>query len=306
MPAISYSFEQAGSLQGGPVAIQEGADAFGGFGFLSNDESSFYTGDGGATFGSGVPSSNIIPIRNGLKRYKVQKGDTLSSIAAQFTISLETLRYANQNIQRSLHVGEELLVLPVSGALYEALPGDSVESLALKFGVSEDMLRKYNPDLESIIAAGSGLLVLPGVKPQKTFLSFTSRTAGLPDLKNYFALPAQGWNWGELHEVNAVDIANKCGTDVYAAQEGLVIPDEVLGDGREGWNNGYGIFVLVEHPNGTKTRYAHLDKALVRVGDYVEQGNKVGIMGNTGNTHGPTGCHLHFEVYGAKNPFAVK
>ncbi len=132
-----------------------------------------------------------------------------------------------------------------------------------------------------------------------------SAGANLPDLKNYFALPAIGWNWGELHNYNAVDIANQCGASVHAAAEGLVVADENFGDGSSGWNDGYGIFVLLEHPNGTKTRYAHLDKAIVRVGDYVNRGGEIGVMGSTGNTHGPTGCHLHFEVYGAKNPFAV-
>ena len=127
----------------------------------------------------------------------------------------------------------------------------------------------------------------------------------LPDLKDYFALPAIGWNWGQLHSVNAVDIANQCGTSVHAAAEGLVVSDSVLGSGASGWNNGYGIFVLLEHPNGVKTRYAHLDKVLVKIGQYVSRGEEVGVMGNTGNTHGPTGCHLHFEVLGAKNPFAV-
>ncbi|MBI4094441.1 MAG: peptidoglycan DD-metalloendopeptidase family protein, partial [Candidatus Liptonbacteria bacterium] len=40
------------------------------------------------------------------------------------------------------------------------------------------------------------------------------------------------------------------------------------------------------------------------LGDYVEKEQNVGVMGNTGNVHGPTGCHLHFEVHGAQNPFA--
>ncbi|MBI2604018.1 MAG: M23 family metallopeptidase, partial [Candidatus Harrisonbacteria bacterium] len=42
----------------------------------------------------------------------------------------------------------------------------------------------------------------------------------------------------------------------------------------------------------------------VSVGDYVAQGDIIGYIGNSGNTHGPTGCHLHFEVMGARNPFA--
>ncbi len=133
--------------------------------------------------------------------------------------------------------------------------------------------------------------------------TYVSRWAGdFLDLGNYFASPTTGWNWGRLHDYNAVDIANRCGTPVYAAAEGLVV--EVAND--DGWNNGYGNYIKIEHPiNGSKTytRYAHLSKVLVDKGIYVLQGAEIGLMGNTGNTIGQTGCHLHFEVYGAKNPF---
>ncbi|MEK7451508.1 MAG: M23 family metallopeptidase [Patescibacteria group bacterium] len=116
---------------------------------------------------------------------------------------------------------------------------------------------------------------------------------------NYFIIPAAGWNWGGLHNNNAVDIANSCGTPVYAAAEGLVIETA-----SNGWNSGYGAYVKIEHPNGAKTVYAHLGKTAVSEGKYVNQGKLIGNIGNTGNTHGPTGCHLHFEVRGAENPLA--
>ena len=121
---------------------------------------------------------------------------------------------------------------------------------------------------------------------------------------SYFYPPTSGWNWRIIHENNAVDIANQCGTPVYAAAEGIVIPDPKLGDGSEGWNNGYGLFILIEHPNNAETRYAHLEKISASIGLYVKKGELIGFVGNTGNTHGPTGCHLHFEVLGAENPLA--
>jgi len=118
-----------------------------------------------------------------------------------------------------------------------------------------------------------------------------------------FIMPADGYNWGQLHHYNAVDISNKCGTPVRASAEGLVAPDENFGSGVGGWNGGYGNFVLIEHPfgDGVMTRYAHLSKVLVNIGDYVKQGQEIGIVGETGDA---TGCHVHFEVYGAENPFA--
>ncbi len=120
-------------------------------------------------------------------------------------------------------------------------------------------------------------------------------------IPGYFIMPTQGFNWGRLHNHNAVDIANACGTRVVAAADGLVVPDPNFGDGTSGWNGGYGLFVFLEHPNGTKTRYAHLSKILVSIGGYVKQGSVIGFMGETGEA---TGCHVHFEVYGAENPFA--
>lgn len=112
--------------------------------------------------------------------------------------------------------------------------------------------------------------------------------------------PTIGWNWGQIHAYNAVDIANRCGTPIYAASEGFII-EEIINDG---WNNGYGNYIKIEHPDSIQTLYAHLEKGIVSIGQYVNNKELIGYMGNTGNTHGPTGCHLHFEVHGAKNPLA--
>lgn len=122
----------------------------------------------------------------------------------------------------------------------------------------------------------------------------------------YFIQPTSGKNWGTLHAHNAIDIANSCGTPVLAAAAGTVVSDSRLGAGSSGWNGGFGRFILLKHSNGTKTRYAHLSKIKVAVGEKVEQGQEIGNIGNTGNVEGRTGCHLHFEVIGGANPFAFK
>lgn len=253
---------------------------------------------------SGNPLTNLVATRDGLKRYTVQKKDTLARVAAQFGIDVDTVKAANPGARLGLRVGQQLSILPVSGILYTTVDGDSVESLAARFNANPDLIKRYNPDFQKILGGTGGKLILPFVKPDKTLLA--KKDGELPDLGDYFTLPAKGWNWGELHEKNAVDIANKCGSEVYAAADGVVVPDEKLGEGTEGWNDGYGIFVLLEHPNGTRTRYAHLARVLVKAGEEIRTGTIIGVMGNTGNTHGPTGCHLHFEVLGAKNPFAIR
>ena len=112
--------------------------------------------------------------------------------------------------------------------------------------------------------------------------------------KTGLVMPTTGINWGELHGNNGVDIANRCGTKIRAAAGGTV------SSVARGWNRGYGSAVIVEHANGTKTHYAHLSAIHVSPGAEVEQGETIGLMGSTGKS---TGCHLHFEVHGGRNPF---
>ncbi len=86
-----------------------------------------------------------------------------------------------------------------------------------------------------------------------------------------------------FHE--GVDIAATYGNGVYAYSVGKIV--------EAGWNGGYGNTILIDHGNGLKTRYAHLSKISVRVGQKVNTGDKIGAVGSTGFSTGP---HLHFEV----------
>jgi len=99
----------------------------------------------------------------------------------------------------------------------------------------------------------------------------------------------------KIHGYNAVDLANSCGTPVMAAASG----DVLIGRGT-GWNSGYGHYIVLVHPNGTQTLYAHLSENIATEGWHVTQGQVIGYMGTTGKS---TGCHVHFEIRGAKNPF---
>jgi LysM repeat protein len=240
-----------------------------------------------------------VPDRDGLLIYKVQSGDTLSHIAADFDVSLNTLLWANPGIRSgSIRPGQEILVLPVSGVLHLIEEGETLSSVALRYGVSSDDVLRENIKLSGAILPVGEKIVIPG-GTRKSYAALTYAGSSLPNLNHYFKPPTTGWNWGQLHARNAVDIANACGTPIYTAQEGLVV--KVF---QSGWNGGYGKYIDIEHPNGTGTRYAHLNEVQVATGDYVTQGTKVGFMGNTGNVHGATGCHLHYEVRGAQNPLA--
>lgn len=115
-------------------------------------------------------------------------------------------------------------------------------------------------------------------------------------------IPTTGKNWGRLHGDNGVDIADACSKNIYAADAGLVVESVANG----AWNSGYGNFVRIEHLSGVITKYAHTKKNIAKVGDYVLQGDPIALIGNTGEVQGATGCHLHFEVEGAVNPFATR
>jgi murein DD-endopeptidase MepM/ murein hydrolase activator NlpD len=84
---------------------------------------------------------------------------------------------------------------------------------------------------------------------------------------------------------DGVDIAANSGNGVYAYTDGKVV--------EAGWNGGYGNCILIDHGNGLKTRYAHLSRIYVKVGQRVETGTRIGAVGSTGFSTGP---HLHFEV----------
>jgi len=238
--------------------------------------------------------------RSGMISYQVQRGDNLSQIAAYFGISIDTIVSANPGIRvNSLKVGDTLNILPTSGVIYKSKSGDTLVSISGAFGIPQDKIQQFNPSINFNQLDPGVSIVIPGGKN----IQLASQSAGLPNLNSQFIMPAAGYNWGILHHYNAVDIANSCGTPVVASAEGLVVPDDSIPDTTDGWNAGYGNFVLIEHPFGqsVKTRYAHLSKILVQVGDYVKQGQEIGLMGETGDA---TGCHVHFEVYGAENPFA--
>jgi len=85
---------------------------------------------------------------------------------------------------------------------------------------------------------------------------------------------------------NGIDYPGSIGTNVYSTGDGLVIITKIS-------RYGYGNEIMIDHGFGYKTRYAHLDKILVDVGQEVKRGQLIGLLGKSGMTTGP---HLHYEV----------
>ncbi len=101
-----------------------------------------------------------------------------------------------------------------------------------------------------------------------------------------------GWRKGRMH--TGVDLAAQYGSKIFAAESGKVL--------ESGFDAGYGNYLLIQHSNGLRTRYAHCSQLLVKAGHSVKKGAVVAKVGNTGHSTGP---HLHFEVLAngvAKNP----
>lgn len=258
-----------------------------------------------AFVGISRPFSTIIPDNKGIFTYKVQDGDNLSTIANRFGVSINTIRWANSGVNSVINPGQELTILPVPGIVIETNEGDTLESLADNYDISPEFIKQYNPDHQNLFSAANQSVILPYAEPKSnnTTASSSDNTRLAPVEDDFFQFPTDvhnAWNWGILHAYNAVDIASSCGNPMYASAAGIV--EEV----REGWNGGYGNYILISHSNGTKTKYAHNLRHDVIEGQYVLKGQKIGLIGNTGNVHGPTGCHIHFEVHGAQNPFAIR
>jgi murein DD-endopeptidase MepM/ murein hydrolase activator NlpD len=99
-----------------------------------------------------------------------------------------------------------------------------------------------------------------------------------------------GDGYGGARNHPGIDILAQEDTPIWAAQGGKVVQTSTGG----GYNGGYGNLVVIDHPNGLQTRYAHQKVVKVSVGQSVTQGQVIGTVGLTGNT---SGYHLHFEVY---------
>lgn len=90
---------------------------------------------------------------------------------------------------------------------------------------------------------------------------------------------------GRIRPHNGVDFKAAYGTKIHSTGNGIVT--------FAGWQHGYGRIVIIKHPNGYETRYAHLSAISVHVGQSIKRGQVVGKLGNSGISTGP---HLHYEV----------
>lgn len=301
-----------------PITMDNIGTALGNEPFFNSTDNGFMIIDNEVIAGLGSPDTGQIissggkPVqarKNQETTYVVVGGDTISSIAKQFGVSVGSIMWANNlKAYSKIYSGDKLLIPPANGVYYTVQKGDTISGIAKRFGAKTAEISDFNNLSVAAIKTGTKIFIPNGTIANVSstliaivdYPSDSSRgyavTANLPDLGGFFAYPTTGWNWGVLHPTNAVDIANSCGTPIYAAADGIVIEAY-----SSGWNGGYGKFVKIQHLNGVVTLYAHMSSVVTSGGQNISQGTVIGYIGRTGKA---TGCHLHFEVRGAKNPFA--
>ncbi len=235
--------------------------------------------------------------------YVVRSGDTVSQVATMFDVSVDTILAANDMKKgEKLKEGDILLILPISGLEHTVTKGDTLKGIATKYKIDiEDILDANHLETDAKLIVGEKILV-PGAhmlnetKPKSTNNIASKGSSKVPSVVGYFVnpVPSAIKSRGVKPGHKGVDLAAPTGTKIRASAGGVVLI------ARNGYNGGFGNYVVVQHPNGVKTLYGHMSKLGTSPGATVSRGETIGYVGNTGRSTGP---HLHFEVIGAKNPF---
>jgi len=240
-----------------------------------------------------------VPMKEALQReltptlktqtYTLTKGDMLSGVATRFNVTLGTLISFNniKNVRR-VGLGTTLVVPNTDGVLYTVVAGDSLSGIARSNKVAYERILEANHISNPVVAPGQKIF-LPGA------------TLSTWDLKQasgeLFLYPTRGYitsRFGTRRDPftgvrtfhNGIDIANSLGTPVRASMAGTVTDT--------GFNSSYGNYIVISHEGGFQTLYGHLKAFSVKVGQYVDQSQQIGQMGNTGYS---TGNHTHFSIF---------
>lgn len=177
--------------------------------------------------------------------------------------------------------------------IYNAKCGDNFVMLANRTGYDCELLAAMNNLSPGYYCHGGEKLRLPQETAAVRYVPASRSSHSIRNsLYQTWCAPVSGIitsrfassRSGNPH--HGIDIATDEGTAILAAHDGTVI--------ESGWQNSiYGNAVLIDHGNGWQTHYAHCSKVLVKSGDTVRQGQKIALVGSTGNSTGP---HLHLEL----------
>jgi len=253
---------------------------------------------GGALVKTNIANTQLgLKTRNSTIEHTVEAGDTVSSIAQKFGLKSSTILWSNNLSSYSyIRPGDILTILPTDGISYKIKSGDTVSKIAKKYGTEEEKIIGFNKLVDATdIAIGETIIVPDGkiapvyTSTRRTWAPSTSykpapsgqRSSGKMLWPTNGRVITQYYNWRHT----GLDIDGNYSSPLYASESGTV--ESV------GWLGGYGLQILINHGNGTKTRYAHASKIFVSNGQKVSRGETIAMMGTTGRS---TGTHIHFEV----------
>jgi hypothetical protein len=208
----------------------------------------------------------------------------------------------------TLIIGATLVIPGTDGLVYNVTLGDTLNGIADYYGIGVDSILGYGPNGVSTpdtVVEGM-VLVLPGAvppapavviepepdpvpvavpEPEPEPAPWEPPVASIGYVWPFYASISTYYGWGHL----AIDIDGfgNYGAGIVAAASGTVV--------LTAWDSyGYGYHVIIAHDDGSQTLYAHLSDIWVSQGEYVGQGQTIGLLGSTGYSTGP---HLHFALY---------
>jgi murein DD-endopeptidase MepM/ murein hydrolase activator NlpD len=236
--------------------------------------------------------------------YQIEYGDTLTSIATGFGLCPDHLLWANDRDEETPLIAGDWLTIPdIPGMLHTVTSNDSLESIAHLYNSTVDAITAVDGNqlhTSDDLITGDTILVPNGVPQAALDLGATARRKmSVPSADGYiwpFYGPITTY-YGEerpgyVHKAIDIGGLGHYGASVLAIADGTVL--------FVGMDIDYGRNVIVQHPDGSRTRYAHFWRVYVQQGDEVSQGQALGALGCTGTS---TGTHLHFELW--KNGLAV-
>ncbi|MEA5583682.1 M23 family metallopeptidase [Nodularia harveyana UHCC-0300] len=230
------------------------------------------------------------PALSRFQRHQVQPGETLESIAQRYNLMTTTLIDMNPDVRNGqVTVGNELQIPPYNGIVVEIPSGQTWRQVAKKYQVRADTLFEINgcqPDPRIVfVPTGKPSESTPPPDTQPISIS------GYPLESVATVLMPYGWQinptTGEVFFHSGIDLLAPVDSPVQAIAPGTIVFAEQQGS--------YGQLVIVNHSGGLQSRYAHLSKIQVSVGEKVNLGDLLGTVGTTGEPIGNE-PHLHFEI----------
>ncbi len=177
---------------------------------------------------------------------------------------------------------------------YTVEGGDTISSIGWKYGLKISTIKGANGLTSDNIKPGQKLKLPPQDLSASALAKISGSTAQTA-FKGTFGRPTRGWgcmsqpfghtSFEQWH--TGIDLTSRCGLAVIASASGRV--SKAAG----GWGGGYGKHIIINHGDGFSTLYGHMSDLWVKPGQWVNQGQQIGVMGNTGWS---TGTHVHFEI----------